>query len=115
MFFGVICVLVVLLGIGVVILCLGVSLEDFIFSVGMLLGGFIFGEMMLVLCDVIKVMLVLVVGLGVVCIIKCWFDVELLFNIWLDVGMCMLMFILFGYVGGVLVVVMVLVILKVSL
>ena len=112
---GVTRALAVLLGIGAVISRLGASPEDLTSSVGTLLGGLTFGEMTLAPRDVIKAMLVLVVGLGVVRIIKRWLDVELLPNTRLDAGMRMSMLTLLGYVGGVLVVVMALATLKVSL
>jgi small-conductance mechanosensitive channel len=112
---GVTRALAVLVAVGAVVSRLGASPEDLSSSLNGIFRGLSFGELTLAPRDLVKAVLVLVIGLMVVRALKRWLDQDLLPSTGLDVGMRSSVVTLLGYVGGVLVFVMALATLKVSL
>lgn len=106
---------VVLVAIASIISRLGASPEDLSSSLGGMVSALNFGEMKLNVGDVVKAVLVLVIGLLVIRLIKRWLNEELMPQTSLTDGMQSSVVTLLGYVGGILVVVMALATLQVSL
>jgi small-conductance mechanosensitive channel len=107
--------LVVLYAITIVTAAFGASPEDFLSSLGNMVGALKLGSMTVSPNDIVKAAMVVAIGLAVVRIFKRWLSEDLLPGTRLEPGMQSSIVTLLGYVGGILVFLLTLATLQVSL